>query len=215
MDSCEKSPKVYTELTPVMFESSEGERTDLKVPYTSTNDFQNTVDLTSVTPLINENTSSRVTFATSNIANTFNIDSAVSAGAVNHGNDIDLPLHIAIKSETAEDEYCENGDDSYDNGDNAVYKGLQLLFRGLPKEMFINRILTDTASCEIKLGEMRSDLFEQLKEAEDFPYGLQAMLKRRVCTRSGDSVPVKLSHDIHTLMSVIEGAEYSDMRGWW
>ena len=219
MDSSEKSPKVYTELTPVMFESSEGERTDLKVPYTGTNDCQNTVDLTSVTPITNENTRSRVTFATSNTSNTFNIDSAVSAGAVNHGNDIDLPLHVAIKSETreycsfeAEDEYCANGNDLYDNGENAIYKGLQLLFRGLPKEMFVNRILTDTASCEVKLGEMRSALFEQLKEAEDFPYGLQAMLKRRVYTWSGDSVPVKLSHDIHTLMSVIEGAEYSDMR---
>ena len=53
----------------------------------------------------------------------------------------------------------------------------------LPKEMFVNRILTDTASCEVKLGEMRSALFEQFKEAEDFPYGLQAMLKRRVYTR--------------------------------
>ena len=85
----------------VISESSEGERTDLKVPYTGTNDFQNAVNLTSVTPLTNENTSSRVTFATSN---TFNIDSAVSAGAVNHGNGIDLPLHVAIKYETRE--YC-------------------------------------------------------------------------------------------------------------
>ena len=38
------------------------------------------------------------------------------------------------------------------------------------------------------------------------------MLKRRVYTRSGDSVPIKLAHDIHTLMSVTEGAEYSEMR---
>ena len=34
------------------------------------------------------------------------------------------------------------------------------------------------------------------------------MLKQRVYTRSGDSVPVKL----HKLMSVIEGVEYSEMR---
>ena len=60
--------------------------------------------------------------------------------------------------------------------------------------------------------EKRSALFEKLKEAVDFSYGLQCMLKRRVYTTSGDSVPVKLSHDIHTLMSVIEGAEYSEMR---
>ena len=65
---------------------------------------------------------------------------------------------------------------------------------------------------KLSLGEKRSALFEQFKEADDFPYGLQYMLKRRVYTRSGDSVPVKLSHDIHTLISVIEGVEYSEMR---
>ena len=59
---------------------------------------------------------------------------------------------------------------------------------------------------------MRSALFEQLKKAEDFPYRFQAMLKHRVYTRSIDSVPVKLARDMHTLMSVIEGAECSDMR---
>ena len=78
--------------------------------------------------------------------------------------------------------------------------------------MFINRILLNEASCENKLGEMRSSLFEHLKETDDFPYGLQCQLKRRVCTRNSDSVAVKLSQDIHTLMSVLEGAEYSDMR---
>ena len=78
--------------------------------------------------------------------------------------------------------------------------------------MFINRILLNEASCEVKLGEMRSSLFEHIKETEDFPYGLQCMLKRRVCTRNSDSVAVKLAHDIHTLMAVLEGAEYSEMR---
>ena len=46
--------------------------------------------------------------------------------------------------------------------------------------MFINRILLNEASCEVKLGEMSSSLFEHIKETEDFPYGLQCMLKRRV-----------------------------------
>ena len=126
-------------------------------------------------------------------------------------------MRAAIKVE--KDDYCGASDggeicDDDDSEEFAVYRGLQLLFRGLPKEMFVSRILSDTASCETKLGEMRSVLFEQLKEAEDFPYGLQAMLKRRVYTRSGDSVPIKLAHDIHTctLMSVTEGAEYSEMR---
>ena len=78
--------------------------------------------------------------------------------------------------------------------------------------MFVNRILLNEASCETKLGEMRSSLFEHLKDADDFPYGLQCKLKRQVCTRNGDSVAIKLAYDLHTLMSVIEGAEYTDMR---
>ena len=59
---------------------------------------------------------------------------------------------------------------------------------------------------------MRSSLFEHIKETEDFPYGLQCVLKRGVCTRNSDSVAVKLVHDIHTLIAVLEGAEYLDMR---
>ena len=93
-----------------------------------------------------------------------------------------------------------------------VYKSLVMLYRGLPKEMFVSRILRDEASCKVRLGEMRSTLFEYIKESEDFPYGLQCMMKCRIGTRSGDTVAVKLAHDIHTVMSVLEGAEYSDMR---
>ena len=40
--------------------------------------------------------------------------------------------------------------------------------------MFVNRILLNEASCENKLGNMRSSLFEHLKETDDFPYGLLA-----------------------------------------
>lgn len=96
--------------------------------------------------------------------------------------------------------------------DNAEYRRLQSLFRGLPKEMFVNRILLNEASCEVKLGEIRSNMFEQLKEVDDFPYGMQCMLKRRVATRNGDSVAVKYAYDIHTLVSILEGGEYSDIR---
>ena len=38
------------------------------------------------------------------------------------------------------------------------------------------------------------------------------MLKRRIATRNGDTVAVKYAHDIHTLISVSEGGEYSDIR---
>ena len=109
--------------------------------------------------------------------------------------------------EAEETNYTNRQEDDGDYDENIVYKGLVALYRGLPKEMFVNRILLNEASSETKLGEMRSSLFEHLKDADDFPYGLQCMLKRRVCTRNGDSVAIKPAYDIHTLMSVIEGAE--------
>lgn len=202
MEAKDGSPKVYTELTPVLLENRDGERTEVKVPYTGTNDPPNNTSLLSVTPLNPFEASSRVTFASY-------IPDYVETECSNNQD-----VLTAVKAENEEGYESSNPDVEFCESDNnnVVYKSLQILFRGLPREMFINRILTDTASCEIKLGDMRQALFEQLKEAEDFPYGLQCMLKRRVYTRSGDSVPIKFAHDIHTLMSVIEGAEYSEMR---
>ena len=191
----DESTKDYAELTPLMLETSGGESTEVKVPYS-----------TSELPSTNTESNNRVTFETCNTD-----DSAGCTVSENYCHD-DRVVNAGIKTEN--DDYSDaNGEDDDDGSEEfAVYLGLQTLYRGLPKEMFVNKILADAASCEIKLGETRSALFEQLKEAEDFPYGLQAMLKRRVYTRSGDSVSIKLAHDIHTLMSVIEGAEYSDMR---
>lgn len=117
---------------------------------------------------------------------------------------------LTVKTECLSDN-IDDDDDISDQG-GIVYRSLQALYRGLPKEMFVNRILLNEASCEVRLGEMRSELFEQLKEDDDFPYGLQCMLRRRVYTRNGDTVAVKYAYDIHTLMSVLEGADYSEMR---
>ena len=51
-------------------------------------------------------------------------------------------------------------DEDFDSiTDSPEYRRLQSLYRGLPKEMFVNRILLNEASCEVKLGEMRSHLF--------------------------------------------------------
>ena len=96
MDSDEESSKVYAELTPVMLENSDGERTEAKVPYTNTYDLQNTVELTSVTPLTHTNTSFRVTFATCNT------DSAESALPENYGNDDNLLVDGTDKAENGE-----------------------------------------------------------------------------------------------------------------
>ena len=84
-------------------------------------------------------------------------------------------------------------DEDFDSiTDSPEYRRLQSLYRGLPKEMFVNRILLNEASCEVRLGEMRSHLFEQMREDDSFPYGLQCMLKRRVATRNGDTVAVNM-----------------------
>ena len=88
-----------------------------------------------------------------------------------------------------------------------LFDKLKELFKGLPREMFVNRVLLNEASCEATLEQPRSILFEELKEVEDFPYGLQCELKRRVRTRA-----VKLAYDIYALMAVFEGAEYSEIK---
>ena len=180
--------KQYTELTPVMLQTSQGYRTEVKVP---------------VTPSFHESTPIRTEGANSSETLTSNYMSC-SYLAVPHTSDENIAESLGVE--------CEEGQDGNIYVENSVYNSLVALYRGLPKEMFINRILLNEASCEVKLGEMRSSLFEHIKETEDFPYGLQCMLKRRVCTRNSDSVAVKLAHDIHTLMAVLEGAEYSDMR---
>ena len=189
MDSGEET-RTYTELTPVMLETSQGYRTEVKVP---------------VTPRGIESTKGETTGA-----DAYDTFTAVATCNIAQG---DYSLHIfngaGAPDEASVKTESQNEDDY---NDNIVYNGLVALYRGLPKEMFINRVLLNEASCENKLGEMRSSLFEHLKETDDFPYGLQCMLKRRVCTRNSDSVAVKLAQDIHTLMSVLEGAEYSDMR---
>lgn len=138
--------------------------------------------------------------------NTDNTTLSKTMANTNGTSDIISPL--TLKIECLSD---DNDDDISDQG-GIVYRSLQALYRGLPKEMFVNRILLNEASCEVRLGEMRSELFEQLKEDDEFPYGLQCMLRRRVYTRNGDTVAVKYAYDIHTLMSVLEGADYSEMR---
>lgn len=89
---------------------------------------------------------------------------------------------------------------------------LLVLFRGLPRDMFINRILVNYASCEVKLENARVNILERLKEVEVYPYAVQCELKRRLHTRTGESVPTKLAQDIHTLLSVLDGGDYGDIK---
>ena len=63
-----------------------------------------------------------------------------------------------------------------------VFTKLVALFRGLPREMFVNRVLLNEASCEVTLENYHKTLFEK-RESLAFPYGLQCELKHRVNTR--------------------------------
>ena len=102
--------------------------------------------------------------------------------------------------------------DFYNQPEHKQYMRFQLIFRGLPKEMFINRIIQCASSSATDLENQRSLLFELVKECDEFPFGLQGELKHRVKTQNGDAVVSKLAHDIYTLMSVLEGGEFSELK---
>lgn len=92
------------------------------------------------------------------------------------------------------------------------YNRLLELFRQLPGDLFVSRILKDYGSCESDLDQTRYILYESLRESEDFPYPVMSDLKKRVYTRKGEPLCVKLAHDIRTLLAVIEGDDYSVMK---
>ena len=99
-----------------------------------------------------------------------------------------------------------------DVNDNIIeYNRLITSFRQLPTDLFVNQILTDYSHSEVKLEETRSMLFETLQESDDFPLDRHCVMKRRVHSRTGDTVAVKLARDIHTILCVIEGAEFSEL----
>ena len=84
---------------------------------------------------------------------------------------------------------------------------LEILFRELPCVLFVDRVLRDYSASESDLEHTRAMLFDTVREDDDFPFGLQAELKRREYTPKGDTVSVKLTNDIHTLLRVIEGGD--------
>ena len=126
-----------------------------------------------------------------------------------------IKKEVDIDNNSGATEFSDNYEGNLDTSDqpeHVLYARLQTLFRGLPKEMFINRVLHSVAFSESDLESHRSMLFDLIKECEDFPYGLQAELKRRVHTRNGDTVATKHAQDIYSLMSVLEGGEYSELK---
>ena len=89
------------------------------------------------------------------------------------------------------------------------YNNLISLFKKLASDKFINRILVDYHSDEQELDRLRSLLFDALRAADDCPLDTNCELKQRKHTRYGESVPVKLAKDIHVIISVLEGEDYS------
>lgn len=102
--------------------------------------------------------------------------------------------------------------DGVDHSNLTMYHNLRDLYCRVPSDMFINEVLSMHSESEVDLEATRLSLFETIKSSEDFPYGENFELKRRVNSRSGDRVSVKLSRDIYSLMSVVEGAEYSVLK---
>lgn len=97
------------------------------------------------------------------------------------------------------------------NGNIVEYNRLIILFRQLPTDLFVNQLLTDYSQSEIKLEETRLMLFETLQESDDYPLDRDSVLKRRVHSRSGDTIAVKLARDIHTVICVMEGADFTEL----
>ncbi|MES9879926.1 MAG: hypothetical protein ABW185_03500 [Sedimenticola sp.] len=91
-----------------------------------------------------------------------------------------------------------------------VIQRLTNIFRCLPRDMFVNRIIKCYGSSD-RLETIRVDLFDYLKGYEEFPYGSQVELKRRIQTRGGDTLVAKLARDIHCLVAVVEGADFNTL----
>lgn len=52
-------------------------------------------------------------------------------------------------------------------------------------------------------------LFGILMQSDEFPFNQNGDLKHRINSRMGDPASVKLAYDVHTLLSVVEGDDYS------
>ncbi|MEW8548007.1 MAG: hypothetical protein AB2693_31265 [Candidatus Thiodiazotropha sp.] len=86
------------------------------------------------------------------------------------------------------------------------------LYRDLPKDYFIARIISDYDSDDNKLKAVRNQLFVEVKSLEEFPFSSASELKRRNKPKLGESAALKLGGDIYILASVLEGASFDDLK---
>lgn len=82
--------------------------------------------------------------------------------------------------------------------------------RSLPKEIFISQVLTDSSPDRDRLDGARLDLFDCIKAS--VPFDPKTSLKKRIQTRTGDSLEYKLTHDVNCLSLVLDGADWKELR---
>ena len=99
-----------------------------------------------------------------------------------------------------------------ENHDHLQVDNLLHLARTLPREMYISQVLRDSSSDRDRLDCARSEIFECIKATDGYPYDSRASLKKRIQTRTGDSVEYKLAQDLYCLSLVLDGADWDDLR---
>lgn len=86
------------------------------------------------------------------------------------------------------------------------------LLRTFPKEIFITQALQLSSSDKDTLDRVRMKIIKCIQQTDGYPFSTRASSKKRLKTRSGDSVEYKLAQDIHCLSSVLDGADWDDLR---
>jgi len=86
---------------------------------------------------------------------------------------------------------------------------VQKLLQDFPADMFKNQLLIDYSHSEPNLKRLRNLLYDIVKELDDVPFDRESDLKRRVNTRNGESVFVKLDSDIHAILCVMDGEDFA------
>ncbi|KAL4223405.1 hypothetical protein ACF0H5_016876 [Mactra antiquata] len=91
------------------------------------------------------------------------------------------------------------------------YRSIVQLYRTVPRDKCVSQIVKQFDSSDSELEKVRDFYFESLKMTyEDFPFGENFCLKRRMFTRSGDPLSWRLAQDIYHIVSVTEGLKTHD-----
>ena len=86
------------------------------------------------------------------------------------------------------------------------------LVRLFPKDLFITQVLQLSSSDRDMLERVRMVVLECIQQSDGYPFSLSASLKKRLQTRTGDSAEYKLAQDVYCLSSVLDGADWDDLR---